>query len=444
LKESVGVARGDEEIIDLEENLQAVALTSELLLICFGGLEVEGIVDSDGDLSGDALHELDLRLGDSLRYVAAKAESAEAMLRSGEGKNRHGVNAGILKALHEVGITRVLGGIQRDERLLVLPNPTRGQSVDGRFVGRLGVFNWIAGFEDVKTHGVVGRIVKHQAEEVEGENTVETLGEVVEESFQVALLSDGLGNFEQGFDLAGRVVVGRSGEAHIVERWMLQIGHENEDSTRLGGVTTKGVAWGSAGDLRILGVLGDGERNRHVKNLGQRWVVNVLAMLLYFLAMQGSGCGSAPTPSDGRQEASPPGQKSATAKSTAGRYDLARDEERGGHTLSRHVARTDAQLEERLRRERNISAASTWTDRETAEETAAEALRAERGRVESWMRRGYPRANLALHYSAGRPIGSSLRRGANAAVVCTDAVIVLRADGPDSFYVLTTYPETRE
>jgi hypothetical protein len=188
-----------------------------------------------------------------------------------------------------------------------------------------------------------------------------------------------------------------------------------------------------------------GKRNRNVKNLGQCRVVNVLAMLLlYLLAIEGSGCGSAPTSIDGRQEASLPDQKSATAKSTAGRYDLERDEERGGHTLSRHVARTDAQLEERLRRERNISAASTWTDRETAEETVTEALRAERGRVESWMRRGYPRANLALHYSAGRPIGSSLRRGANAAGVCTDAVIVLRADGPDSFYVLTTYPETRE
>lgn len=187
-----------------------------------------------------------------------------------------------------------------------------------------------------------------------------------------------------------------------------------------------------------------GERNRNGMNVGQRRGVSALAVLLCLSAMQGSGCGSASTPIDGRQEASPPGQNAATAKNTVGRYDLERDEERGGHTLRRHVARTDAQLEERLRRERNISAASTWTDRETAEETVAGALRAERGRVEGWMRRGYPRANLALHYSAGRPIGSSLRRGASAAVMCTDAVIVLRADGPDSFYVLTTYPEARE
>jgi hypothetical protein len=60
------------------------------------------------------------------------------------------------------------------------------------------------------------------------------------------------------------------------------------------------------------------------------------------------------------------------------------------------------------------------------------------------MRRGYPRANLALHYEPGRDIGRSLRQGETEAVRCREAVIVLRADGPDTFYVLTAYPEARE
>jgi hypothetical protein len=108
------------------------------------------------------------------------------------------------------------------------------------------------------------------------------------------------------------------------------------------------------------------------------------------------------------------------------------------------VARTDDELRERLAREPNISAASTWTDRETAETVVAEALAAERSRVDGWMRRGYPRANLALHYNAGRVIGRRLRHGDSRTVECASAVIVLRADGPESFYVLTTYPEARE
>jgi hypothetical protein len=60
------------------------------------------------------------------------------------------------------------------------------------------------------------------------------------------------------------------------------------------------------------------------------------------------------------------------------------------------------------------------------------------------MRRGYPRANLALHYEAGRDIGRSLRQGDTQTVRCRDAVIVLRADGPAAFYVLTAYPEAHE
>jgi hypothetical protein len=137
-------------------------------------------------------------------------------------------------------------------------------------------------------------------------------------------------------------------------------------------------------------------------------------------------------------------RESPRSNANSERYDLERDEARGGHTLSKHVGQTDEQLRDRLQRERRISAASTWTDRDTAEEVVGEALRAERGRIESWMRRGYPRANLALHYDAHRAIGRSLPRGEDRPVDATEAVIVLRADGPDSYYVLTSYPETRE
>lgn len=155
-----------------------------------------------------------------------------------------------------------------------------------------------------------------------------------------------------------------------------------------------------------------------------------------------SGCGFGRSPEDKQEDLRPKARIESRASSPA--YDLAHDERRGGHTLARHVARTDDQLRERLERERNISAASTWTDRATAEAVVGEALAAERGRVESWMRRGFPRANLALHYNAGRVIGRSLRRGDSQTVPCSSAVIVLRADGPESSYVLTTYPEARE
>jgi len=182
---------------------------------------------------------------------------------------------------------------------------------------------------------------------------------------------------------------------------------------------------------------------RVLKKLRNRDFSRLAFALGLLLALVSSGgCGSEPQRETSRHEDHR--QQPGETRGEAIRYDLSRDEERGGHTLARHVGRTDDELRERLARERNISAASTWTDRVTAEAVVAEALAAERSRLESWMRQGYPRANLALHCNAGRAIGRSLRRGDSHSVDCSSAVIVLRADGPESFYVLTTYPEARE
>ena len=142
--------------------------------------------------------------------------------------------------------------------------------------------------------------------------------------------------------------------------------------------------------------------------------------------------------------AQPESHRDSAGNSTRNRYDLARDEQRGGHTLDKHVGRTDDQLRERLERERDISAASTWTDLTAAEETVAAALRANQGKIDRWNDRGYPRTNLALHFDAGHPIGRTMHHGERTSEPCSGAVVVLKADRDGGFFVLTTYPEDRE
>jgi hypothetical protein len=126
--------------------------------------------------------------------------------------------------------------------------------------------------------------------------------------------------------------------------------------------------------------------------------------------------------------------------------DLAAAERLGGHTLARHVGRTDDDLRERLRREPNIAAASTYSDRQTAERVIADALRRSSRRVEDWSARTGSRPNLALDYrgESGHPIGRSLRRGDARVRACADAVVVLRWHDSGRPYILTSYPECRQ
>lgn len=173
-----------------------------------------------------------------------------------------------------------------------------------------------------------------------------------------------------------------------------------------------------------------------------------IALVLAILSLFGSGCGAEPaggrTPPpapSARTRELPPQQPTPTS---VPRRDLAADEARGGHTLKRHVGRSDGDLRERLARERGISAASTYTDRQTAEEVVGMTLSEAGDRLSRWVARDGRRPNLALDHGGGRVIGRSLRRGARAVEPCTGAVVVLRWDErAGSFYVLTSYPEAR-
>ena len=171
-------------------------------------------------------------------------------------------------------------------------------------------------------------------------------------------------------------------------------------------------------------------------------------MCVTALVLVGCGCSSSPIATTEDRKPNAPfaasAQKAAQAAIGGDAYDLERDEQLGGHTLKKHVGRTDEELRERLRWEREISAASTWTDRTVAEQTIAAALKAEHTKVQRWIERGYPRPNLALRFDARQTIGRSLRRGESQVEPCTQAVIVLKPDGRENFHVLTAYPEARE
>lgn len=123
--------------------------------------------------------------------------------------------------------------------------------------------------------------------------------------------------------------------------------------------------------------------------------------------------------------------------------DLGRDEAQGGHILRKHVGQTEGQLRERLERERNITGASTYTDRSTAEHAVGAAIAQSQSEIQNWLGQPGKHPNLVLDYDSDGPIGRSMNRGEYQSRVCQHAIVVLKYNGPNHYYVLTSYPECR-
>jgi len=233
-------ATGDEDIVDFEENLEAIALASELRLIGLGSLKIKGIIDGNGYLAGDALHELEFGVGDALGDEAAEAHGAEAMLGSGERKNGDRANIVRTIARQEIGEARFFFGVADDEGLLRLPDPAGGVAFDGRF----GAGDFFAGdtsFENVEAHDVFCGVVKDEREEVEVDDGVEAAGKVVEKRGEIALLGDSLADFEQGFELTPGMFK-RGGERHF-RRGDDGFRHRNRITSGLAGAQPQAVAF---------------------------------------------------------------------------------------------------------------------------------------------------------------------------------------------------------
>ncbi len=132
---------------------------------------------------------------------------------------------------------------------------------------------------------------------------------------------------------------------------------------------------------------------------------------------------------------------SAHAQDMQPSVTLAQSEALGGHTLARHVGRTELQLRERLAREPRIPAAGTFPSRNVAEAVVAEALDRDAGAIARWLPDAMPGATRGFNYTAGRPIGQGVIRATDSLVDMSRIRLVLRrTNGPAPYVILTAYP----
>lgn len=124
----------------------------------------------------------------------------------------------------------------------------------------------------------------------------------------------------------------------------------------------------------------------------------------------------------------------------AGRISLQDEENAGGHTLLKHMNRTDQQLADRLVDEPYIPASSAWTSVRIAEDVVTDTIRSNKAAIEAWVKSGQVR--LELEYSGSSPVGRGIVRATGKMQPMTNAIVRLRKTQAvgRAYFIITSYP----
>ncbi|NVI04792.1 RNase A-like domain-containing protein [Paraburkholderia youngii] len=129
-----------------------------------------------------------------------------------------------------------------------------------------------------------------------------------------------------------------------------------------------------------------------------------------------------------------------------GRIDLMKHEAKlgsriGGHTVEKHVGRTEAQLRERLTREPKRQTVSSFTNIESAEWAISEVMRVDALRIKTWAQSSRRAKPLELEKDLGRTVGYGISRKTDSLTGMSVVHLVLKYETYNGmpYYVLTAY-----
>ncbi len=117
----------------------------------------------------------------------------------------------------------------------------------------------------------------------------------------------------------------------------------------------------------------------------------------------------------------------------------------GGHTILKHVGKTEAELRARLAAQRGITGASSFSTLDVAERVISSGLRANAVRIQAWATQASAAggaANLKLVHSASSVIGHGVMRATNVLQPMTRLQIILKFEvyNGNPYYILTAFP----
>ncbi|MBB5504133.1 RNase A-like domain-containing protein [Paraburkholderia atlantica] len=112
----------------------------------------------------------------------------------------------------------------------------------------------------------------------------------------------------------------------------------------------------------------------------------------------------------------------------------------GGHTILKHVGRTEAQLRERLRLEPNRRVVSSFRDLAAAEWAISRVMDSNTSRIRNWAQSN-PRRDLVLYQDVGRKVGYGVIRATGEFKHMSTVQVVFRFEEYNGmpYYIFTSY-----
>lgn len=125
-----------------------------------------------------------------------------------------------------------------------------------------------------------------------------------------------------------------------------------------------------------------------------------------------------------------------------GAISLAAEEAAGGHTILKHVGRTENQLRTRLAAEPKIPAASTFRTLADAERHVGAAIKANRAQIEAWAKTAASGNKLSFRHPFNLPVGEGVVRATGQLQQMSKVLVVLRRVQQNNriYFVLTAFP----
>lgn len=118
---------------------------------------------------------------------------------------------------------------------------------------------------------------------------------------------------------------------------------------------------------------------------------------------------------------------------------LQQQENAGGHTIAKHVGKTDLQLLARLAAEPHITGAGSYPTYSSAQSTIRAGIELNAGAINNWANHARNGAKRPYNYDAGTPIGRVATRD-DQVNRTSNFRVIFKARGHGTCTLLTSYP----